>query len=90
MQFGKFHLKKKSRLIALHSSGDDGALTNSSLSTAHITLHVSFRAEQTVDFPSRKLNESDTYKIISIYKQIMYLHNTMYNAHLGASTCQIS
>ena len=67
MQFGKFHLEKNSRLIAFHSSGDDGALTNSSLSTAHIASHVSFIAEQTVDFPSRKLNESDTCKQIMFY-----------------------
>ena len=75
MQSGKFHLKKKSRLIAFHSSGEDGALTNSLVSTAHITSHVSFIAEQTATR-------------LCIYAYIY--SNLMCNVHLEVSTCQIS
>ena len=60
MQLGKFHLCQNSFAILSHSTADNGGLTYCSSNTVHSASQVSFKMEQTVHFPKRKLNDSDT------------------------------
>ena len=49
------------RLISTQSSFVDGTFAYSGCNIVHSTLHVSLTMPHTVDLPTRKLNDRDTY-----------------------------